>query len=87
MSTATWRLKVMTLRKHSPIRREKWLRENADAIAEYNALVARMGTFTSRRTQRSGSAAVADSAMGRDSEPLQGLFLQAIDRTVASKRR
>ena len=62
MSTVTWRLKVMTLRKHSPIRREKWLRENADAVAEYNALVARLGTFTSRSTQRSGPAAVADSS-------------------------
>jgi hypothetical protein len=47
------------LRKHSPIRREQWLRENADAIAEYNALVARLGTFTSRSTQRSGPSAAS----------------------------
>jgi hypothetical protein len=42
----------MTLRKHSPIRRDKWLRENADAITEYNRLIENLGVFASKSVRQ-----------------------------------
>ena len=50
----------MISRKDSTIRRDKWRRDNAQAIAEYNELIARLGTFASPRTYRRGSGTVAD---------------------------
>lgn len=88
---ATLRLKVMALRRHSPIRRDKWLRENAEAIAEYNAALQAglpeldFAPLAGRGKRR--YVAAIHAAMGRDYKPLQGLFRRAIDRTVASNRR
>jgi hypothetical protein len=50
---ADTRVAKRTVRRHPPLhktdvgkRRERWRRENAEAIAEYNNFVARHGTFS-----------------------------------------
>jgi hypothetical protein len=63
----------MTSRKRTTTHRNKWLRENAQAIAEYNALVAKLGTFAFPRTRRPRSGTLADFF---DSSPLRGSRLK-----------
>jgi hypothetical protein len=63
----------MASRKRTTTHRDKWLRENAEAIAEYNELVAKLGTFAFPRMRRTRSGSRVDSFV---SSPLRGSGLK-----------